>query len=131
MLRDPYAARLNLRNQRNPVTPSYGPREWLGWVYAARLNLLFLVFNLYIVFRAWFSHTGCILGSVGCQKNIRESCYILGTTPGLFNKIYSALTLSIVTQFHFIPTSRDRTPTNLGRALIYVTGPYVSRTGHQ
>ncbi|MFS7914905.1 hypothetical protein Hanom_Chr02g00159041 [Helianthus anomalus] len=42
-----YAARLNLRNQRNPVTPSYGPREWLGWVFAARLNLLFLIFDLF------------------------------------------------------------------------------------
>ncbi|MFS7900950.1 hypothetical protein Hanom_Chr00s154753g01823211 [Helianthus anomalus] len=50
---------------------------------------------------------------------------------GLFNKIYSVLTLSIVTQLYFIPTSRDRTPTNLGRALKYVTGPYVNRTGHQ
>ncbi|MFS8032085.1 hypothetical protein Hanom_Chr17g01553481 [Helianthus anomalus] len=50
------------------------------------------------------SHTGCILGSVGCQKNIRKVCYILGTTPGLFNEIYSALTLSIATQFYFIPT---------------------------
>ncbi|MFS7969335.1 hypothetical protein Hanom_Chr09g00807981 [Helianthus anomalus] len=55
----------------------------------------------------------------------------LGMTPGLFNEIYSALTLSIVTQFHFIPTSRDKTPTNLGRALTYVTGSYVSRTRYQ
>ncbi|KAF5757939.1 hypothetical protein HanXRQr2_Chr16g0723651 [Helianthus annuus] len=67
----------------------------------------------------------------GYQKNIREGCYILGITSGLFNKIYSAPTSSIVTQFHFIPTSRDRTPTNLGRALTYVTGPYVSRTGYR
>ncbi|MFS7930081.1 hypothetical protein Hanom_Chr04g00339931 [Helianthus anomalus] len=56
-------------------------------------------------------------------RNILGGLIYLGTTPGLFNKIYSALTLSIVTQFHFIPTSRDRTPTNLGRALTYVTGP--------
>ncbi|MFS7997260.1 hypothetical protein Hanom_Chr12g01139591 [Helianthus anomalus] len=63
--------------------------------------------------------------------NIFGELIYLGTTPGLFNIIYSALTLSIVTRFHFIHMSRDRTLTNLGRALTYVTGPYVSRTGYQ
>ncbi|KAJ0909460.1 hypothetical protein HanRHA438_Chr07g0321871 [Helianthus annuus] len=102
--------------------------------YAARLNLLVLVLNLFLMLY-------CISGSVftygvyfrKCKVSgvFRRVVIFFGTTPGLFNKISNALTLSIVTKFYFIPTSRDRTPTNLGRALTYVTGPYITWTGYQ
>ncbi|MFS7898187.1 hypothetical protein Hanom_Chr00s017904g01757561 [Helianthus anomalus] len=68
----------------------------------------------------------CISGSVFTYGMYFRKCRGVRGVLGVF-----VLTLSIVTQFHIIPTSRDRTPTNLGRALTYVTGPYVTWTGHQ
>uniref|UniRef100_A0A1Y3BV38 Uncharacterized protein n=1 Tax=Helianthus annuus TaxID=4232 RepID=A0A1Y3BV38_HELAN len=85
---------------------------------------------LYYISGSVFTYVVYFRKCRGVRGVLGEFCYILGITSGLFNKIYSVLTLSMVTQFHVIPTSRDRTPTNLGRALTYVTGPYVTWTGY-